>query len=154
MKKLVILSFVAILILSGCVSKTDNKNDTQSNVVNSPKSGIESGVESISAEYGIANIGVDTGGKNNVGTGSGWCEPGSKITVNQEEFTVVGITTYTDNVNTYSGLCKVERTIKGGSSVRYFNKEGTISIMTSESSSKDGSASAESSASVSVTSNK
>jgi hypothetical protein len=151
MKKLVILSFVAMLILSGCVSKTDNKNSTQSNVVNSPKSGIGSEVENVGIDSGVANIAMDTDEENNAGTGSRWCEPGSKIIVNQEEFTVVGITTYTDNGKTYSGLCKAERTIKGGSSVRYFNKEGTISIMKSESSSKNGTASAESSASVSVT---
>lgn len=154
MKKLVILSFVAILILSGCVSKTDNKNNTQSNVVNSPKSEIGSGI----ANIGIDNVqtNIDISENNNAGTVSGWCKPGSKINVKlssgQEEFIVTGITDYTDeNGKTYRGLCKAERTIKGGSSVKYFNKEGTIDIMKSESSSNDGSAHAESSASVSVT---
>ena len=155
MKKLVILSFVAILILSGCVSKTDNKNDTQSNVVNSPKSDIESDIANAGIDAQTKIINEKTDEKNNANTGSGWCEPGSKITVKlpsgQYEFTVVGITTYTDNGKTYNGLCKAERSIKDGSSVRYFNKEGTIDIMKSESSSNDGSANAESSASVSVT---
>ena len=155
MKKLVILSFVAILILSGCVSKTDNKNDTQTNVVNSPKSGIGSGIANVGADN--AQTKIDISDKNNADT-SGWCEPGSKVTVKlpsgQGEFTVVGISSYTDSGNTYYGLCKAVRTIKGGSSVRYFNKEGTIDIMKSESSSNNGSAYAESSASVSVTGNK
>lgn len=37
MKKLTILYLVVILILSGCVEKTDNKNDTQSSIVNNTK---------------------------------------------------------------------------------------------------------------------
>lgn len=153
MNRLIILSFVAILVLSGCVDKTDNKNDTRSNIVDSP-----TGTE---YESGVANIGIDAQTKINVNTdtGSDWCEPGSKIAVKlpsgQEEFTVVGITDYTDeNGKTYSGLCKAERAIKGGSSVRYFNKEGTIDIMKSDSSSTSGSAYAESSSYVSVTDNK
>ncbi len=57
----------------------------------------------------------------------------------QEEFIVIGITTYTgDN---YNGLCKAEKTIKGGNSVKYFNKEGTVDIMKSESSRAEASAS-------------
>ncbi len=37
MKKLTILSLVAILTLLECVEKTDNKNDTQSSIVNNCK---------------------------------------------------------------------------------------------------------------------
>ena len=163
MRKLAILSLVAILILSGCVSKTtDNKNgtQTQSSIVNDintlPKAGNTDANIEDNAQIGV-NRKEET---DSVNTGSDigydWCVPGNKINVNlpsgKEEFTVTGITTYTDdNGKTYNGLCRAEKTIKGGSSVKYFNKEGTIDIMKSESSSKDGSARAEASASVSVT---
>lgn len=163
MKKLAILSLVAVLILSGCVEKTDN-GDTQSNVVNNTKTDVNHDTISTSTDdktqIGVSSEDSQIKDDNNVGTessgiGSEWCIPGSKITVNlpsgQEEFTVAGITTYTDdNGKSYDGLCKAEKAIKGGSSVRYFNKEETIVIAKSESSSKDGSARAEASASVSI----
>lgn len=59
----------------------------------------------------------DTGTDTNVGTD--WCVPGSKTTHDNEEFSVVGITTYENKNN----VCKAERPIPGGSSVIYFNKE-------------------------------
>lgn len=160
MKKLAILSFVVVLILSGCVEKADNKNDTQSNIVNNIK--IDANPDTISTstdnktQINVSDEDSQIKDGNSAGNiESEWCSSGSKITVNlpsgQAEFTVIGITTYTDkNGKTYEGLCKAEKVIKGGSSVRYFNKEGTIDIMKSESSSTDGSASAEASASASV----
>lgn len=157
MKELaIILSLAAILVLSGCIGKTaDNKNGTktQSGILNDIKSDTKSVIVDANIED-KTQIGVS--GTKSTETGSEWCIPGSKITVNlpsgREEFTVTGITTYADdNGNVYNGLCKAEKTIKGGSSVRYFNKEGTIDIMKSESSSKGGSAHAEASAYVSVT---
>lgn len=160
---LTILSIVAVLILSGCIEKTtDNKNDTltRSSMANDTTSDIKSDVVDINIEEKtqINVSGEDTKTNSiNIGskTGSEWCIPGSKITASlpsgQEEFTVTGITTYTDNRGkSYNGLCKAERPIKGGNSVRYFNKEGTIVIMRSESSSNDGDAYAEASVSVSV----
>lgn len=160
MKRLTILSIVAILILSGCIGKTtDNKNDTkiQSTVVNDNRSDTKSGIVDANIEDNTQSIGGKDTKTNSASseTGSEWCTPGSKITVDLPsglaEFTIVGIMTYTDdNGKSYDGLCKAERVIKDGSSVRYFNKEGTIDIMKSESSSKSGSSHAESSASASV----
>ncbi len=165
MKKLAILSFVVVLILSGCVEKADNKNDTQSNIVNNIKidanpDTISTSTDnktqiSVSSEDSQIKDGNSADGNSAGNVESEWCSSGSKITINlpsgQAEFTVIGITTYTDkNGKTYEGLCKAEKVIKGGSSVRFFNKEGTIDIMKSESSSTDGNASAEASASASV----
>lgn len=160
MNRLIILFFLGILVLSGCVDKFENKNNLRSNVIDNPTDNRSD------IRFDVANSGIDIQTKidKNVdiddnNTGSEWCEPGSKINVDllngQIEYTIVGITDYTDdNGKTYSGLCKAERVIKGGNSIKYFNREETIEIMKSESYSTNGSAHAESSVSVSVTGNR
>lgn len=169
MKKLAILSIVAILILSGCVDNADNKDSTKSSTLNSTADAnidVKSDVATVGTgteqKIDVSDVGGDvtngeTGGDNvddtNVNTGSDWCTPGDKITVdiqgNQEEFSVIGITTYTDKKgNAHENVCKAEKTIQGGTSVRYFNEEGSFVAMVSKSSGVNANSNAEAIATV------
>lgn len=130
MKKLVILSIVTILLLSGCTENVDDKGDNQSSVDNSSlvkndtsrdvvnETGTETGKINISEEDFEASA---TGGSETSVTVSrdSWCESGAKISENGKEYEVLGITTYGDKEN----VCKAERPNQGGSAVIYFNKE-------------------------------
>lgn len=225
MRTLTILSLMTILILSGCIGNTDNKDGTQTSTVNSSAINKTDIAESIigkwttdneSVEFfkegkmilsqknenpvignykfdddnqiviSIENLGTnvvwkivnisdnesviftgkydvkfnrifdnkksssisDTG--DNTNTGTEWCQPGANITENGNDYTVVGITTYGDKDN----VCKAERSIKGGSSIIYFNKEyvnkESGALFVENSTSSGGNARAEASSSVTV----
>lgn len=153
MKKLAILSIVAILILSGCVDNADNKDSTKSSTLNSTTGAnidVKSDVETV--DTGIEQkIDVSSDVSSDVSngeTGSDWCTPGDKMTVdirgNQEEFSVIGISTYTDEKgNVHENVCKTEKTIQGGTSVRYFNEDGSFVAMVSKSSGANANSNAE-----------
>lgn len=151
MKKLTILSIVAILILSGCVSSDDNKDSTKSSSLNSTtdanidvKSDVATADTSAEQKIDVSDDGTEENNidEANVDTGSDWCTPGDKITVeiqgNPEEFTIKGVTTYKE-----TEVCQAEKTIQGGSSIRYFNKDGSFVAMISKSSGEGASSNAE-----------
>lgn len=150
MKKLAILSIVAILILSGCVSNDDNKDSTKSSSLTSTADAnidvkdvatVDTGAEQ---KIDVSNDGTEENNidDTNVDTGSDWCTPGDKITVeiqgNPEEFTIKGMTTYKERE-----VCQAEKTIQGGSSIRYFNKDGSFVAMISKSSGGSANSNAE-----------
>jgi Tfp pilus assembly protein PilX len=118
MKKLAILSIVAILLLSGCTSKVDDKSGNQSTVVNN--SLIKTDTPQNGTDTDIEKIDVSKEGSRTLNTGDNdWCVSDAKISANGKEYIVVGITTYGDHDN----VCKAEMPIQGGSAVIYFNKE-------------------------------
>lgn len=122
MKKLAILSVVAILLLSGCTDKVDDKGNNESSVVNSSliKTDTTQDVANeTGTETGKINVSGEESDKSVTVSEYNWCESGAKISENGREYTVLGITTYEDKGN----VCKAEAPNQGGSAVIYFNKE-------------------------------
>lgn len=119
-----LLSILSLVVaLSGCVNdKDDSTIGTVDNItVNRSDTNSSTGTVNVSgnateSEIDLRNI--------NTNVGTEWCVPGNKITIDQGEFTVVGITNYVDtNKNkVYEDICKAERITKDENSFIYFNK--------------------------------
>jgi hypothetical protein len=119
MKKLAILSIVAILLLSGCTEKVDDKSGNQSSVVNKSLTETIAGHTEGDTDVGKINISEEGHNVLTADSNDDWCKSDAKINENGKEYTIVGITTYGDKDN----LCKAERAIQGGNAAIYYNKE-------------------------------
>lgn len=121
-KNIGVLLLIAALILSGCTEKLNS--DMQSSIVDSPANvntniGSDMVVDDVTAgeQANISNNDYQMN-EDDVGTKE-WCIPGSKITANDKEYTIIGIVTYKDKED----VCRAERPIQGGNSTVHFNKE-------------------------------
>lgn len=129
MKKLAILSILVVIIISGCVQKTDlatnvsNGTDISNNtdVKTETKSNVSGGSDTNpGTKIGVKNGNLNMSDESIVssGSGPGWCIPGNKITVSGEEFVIAGSVTYKGQSN----ICKAEKVTENGSSTIYYNE--------------------------------
>lgn len=152
MKKLVVLSIMAILLLSGCTSKVDDKSD-QSSVVNSSltkTSTDANATNNVSTETEKIGVNSENSETISISGEGGWCTPESKMMSSGKEFTVVGVVSYKGQGN----ICKAEKVTQDGSSTIYYNEDyannGSNQFIEAISTGKNASANASASASASA----
>lgn len=149
MKRLAILSMLIVIMISGCVERTDFKDGPPTNATDGTnvKTDAKSSISGASDANPATEIDIQNGtlqmtDKNSMSSGSGWCMPGDKMTASGEEFTISGTMTYEGRDN----ICMAEKVTQGGSSKVYYNEgyanNGSDQFFKMESTGKNAKASA------------
>lgn len=148
MKKLAII-LIIVLIVSGCINRTEEINDMTNDAdIKTVDTKISAKVDT-NDDIGtntkfVSGDNIDNDNIDNdiiVDTESEWCKSGDRITIQtikgQEEFIIKGTTTYQGRE-----VCLAEQIYDNSKKIRYFSKDGKFVSEIATSSSGSGNASA------------